>query len=319
MNKEKGISSLMIILIIIGAVIVVGGGVLAYNYYWQKPVAVAPTPPSNCTPNWQCGWGACVNGYQSQIAIDSNNCGVTTRNNIACTALARACTVSTQPSITVISPNGGEAYDVRVKTFQIDYSSSNLGNSTISIDLVGTSGNTISLVTGIKNTGRYLGSIPANTPAGKYKVKVTSWDKSYYATDSSDNSFTITSSTSTQPSITVTSPNGGEVWKIGETHNITWNSTGLDGIVDINLIEYGASSCQSNITLKNIPCGFGLSSAREELIKTGSFSWTISNGRMQGGSAPISAGNYTIQICQRGTTVGVNCDESNNYFGIVAP
>lgn len=51
-----------------------------------------PTVPTTaCTPNWQCGWGPCISGYQSQVAFDSNKCGVTTGNNIACPALAKAC------------------------------------------------------------------------------------------------------------------------------------------------------------------------------------------------------------------------------------
>jgi len=62
--------------------------------------------PNACIPNWQCGWGqciippcapgsnsvACTKGTQTQIAIDSNNCGLSSSNiNIACPALARVC------------------------------------------------------------------------------------------------------------------------------------------------------------------------------------------------------------------------------------
>jgi len=39
--------------------------------------------------------GPCLSGYQSQIAVDSNNCGLPSSNvNIACPALARACSPS---------------------------------------------------------------------------------------------------------------------------------------------------------------------------------------------------------------------------------
>ena len=56
------------------------------------PTYSAPAPVVTCTPNWTCGWGSCVNGYQSQIATDSNNCGLPSSSaNIACTALAQAC------------------------------------------------------------------------------------------------------------------------------------------------------------------------------------------------------------------------------------
>lgn len=71
-------------------------------------VALRPYPDCSsavsCTPNWQCGWGECKNGSQSQIAIDSNNCGLPASGaKIACPALARICT--TKPSITSILPN----------------------------------------------------------------------------------------------------------------------------------------------------------------------------------------------------------------------
>ena len=61
---------------------------------------------NTCTPKWVCGWGpciippcapgsssvACANGTQSQVVIDSNNCGLPSSNiNIACPALARIC------------------------------------------------------------------------------------------------------------------------------------------------------------------------------------------------------------------------------------
>jgi hypothetical protein len=64
------------------------------------------------------------------------------------------------------------------------------------------------------------------------------------------------------PSITVISPNGGEVWTIGSTHNITWHYTNLAGTVRIQLIR--ANSMTTVTTIIN-----------ETPIETGSYSWTI--------------------------------------------
>ena len=41
------------------------------------------------------------------------------------------------------------------------------------------------------------------------------------------------------PTITVTSPNGGESWAAGSTHDITWTQTGLTGTVTIDLYKGG--------------------------------------------------------------------------------
>jgi hypothetical protein len=47
---------------------------------------------TSCTPNWQCGWGECKNGYQGMTAVDSNNCGLSSALvEIECLALVREC------------------------------------------------------------------------------------------------------------------------------------------------------------------------------------------------------------------------------------
>ena len=40
------------------------------------------------------------------------------------------------------------------------------------------------------------------------------------------------------PSITVTSPNGGEDWEVGSSHNITWTSAGINNVI----IEYSTDN-----------------------------------------------------------------------------
>ena len=65
----------------------------------------------NCIPNWTCGWGPCTNGYQSETAVDSNNCGLSSSNaNIACPALAKAC--DTTNSITISSVYGPNSLNI---------------------------------------------------------------------------------------------------------------------------------------------------------------------------------------------------------------
>ncbi len=59
---------------------------------WAKTRMTVVVGQTACTPNWQCGWGPCLNGSQSQTAIDSNMCGLPLSNvNIACPMLARIC------------------------------------------------------------------------------------------------------------------------------------------------------------------------------------------------------------------------------------
>ena len=91
----------------------------------------------------------------------------------------------------------------------------------------------------------------------------------------SGNLMTLTNQ-NTQPSITVISPSGGENWKIGETHNITWTSTGLSSSnVVINLL----ANTGNNPTV-TIAAGVPASQ--------GSYSWTIPSN--------LALGNYTMWI-----------------------
>src|SRR3989338_7342012 len=68
--------------------------------------------------------------------------------------------------------------------------------------------------------------------------------------------FTITSVPPPPPqaSITVTSPNGGETWKQGETHNITWTSSGVGNVI-IQLYK-GAYYMVSNLAY-SVPASAG--------------------------------------------------------------
>jgi hypothetical protein len=65
------------------------------SYGTSNTATFTVTSQTSCTPNWQCGWGPCTNGYQGMTAIDTNNCGIynsSTGTGIACPALARQCT-----------------------------------------------------------------------------------------------------------------------------------------------------------------------------------------------------------------------------------
>ncbi len=120
--------------------------------------------------------------------------------------------------------------------------------------------------------------------------------------------------TTTQPSITVTSPNGGEVWVQGSTHDITWNtsSCATASAFDIYLYDNrlsGTHQAQKMIA-SVVPCSLGRYS-----WSVGSF-WTVSDS---GASAlvPVS-NNFKIQL--RGIAGAAELiDESDNYFSIVAP
>lgn len=90
-------------------------------------------------------------------------------------------------------------------------------------------------------------------------------------------------------SILVTSPNGGESWQAGTTHNITWTSSNVTGTLKIWLVKSG----QGVLTIAT-----GVSN-------TGSYSWAIPSGTAAGT-------DYQIGIWSESNTAIV--DYSNSTF-----
>jgi uncharacterized repeat protein (TIGR01451 family)/uncharacterized repeat protein (TIGR02543 family) len=101
---------------------------------------------------------------------------------------------------------------------------------------------------------------------------------------------TITANFASLPSITVTSPNGGENWNAGSIRTITWTSSGITGDVCIDISRDGGSSWSDIIT----------NTANDD-----SQSWTV-------------AGPATTQarIRVRSTSDGSIWDMSNDNFSI---
>ena len=78
------------------------------------------------------------------------------------------------------------------------------------------------------------------------------------ASDTSDGVFTMI----LPPSITVTSPNGGESWTRRSTRTITWTGTGNVGNVDIRYSSNGGSTWE--LIVSSTP-------------NSGSFQWSLPN------------------------------------------
>ena len=148
-------------------------------------------------------------------------------------------------SITVTSPNGGESWEIGT-THDITWNSSHSGlNVKIELYQGGSAYQTLS--SSQTNDGSYSWSIPSTYNEGSdYKVRI-SYVSDENENDESDGNFTLAA----PPSITVTSPNGGEEWELGSSQNITWTSTNVTGNIKIMLYASGnlyqtISSSESN-------------------------------------------------------------------------
>lgn len=134
---------------------------------------------------------------------------------------------STAPSVTLASLTGGQMIAGGANTTITWTASDNFSEpaNPILIEVSSNSGGTWStLASAEANDGSYTWAVPAVTST-TYRVRVSMTDRVGLSnTSASTSDFTINSST---PVVTVTSPNGAESWKTGDTRSITWTSSGL--------------------------------------------------------------------------------------------
>jgi len=95
-------------------------------------------------------------------------------------------------------------------------------------------------------------------------------------------------------SVTITSPNGGEIWQAGTSHLITWTSLGISDSIPLQIVLYKNGTAQTTIT--------------SAVPNTGKYSWSIplnftlgSNYRiyingMSGTVSDFSDSNFAIAI-----------------------
>ncbi|MBN1559525.1 T9SS type A sorting domain-containing protein [candidate division KSB1 bacterium] len=193
------------------------------------------------------------------------------------------------PTITVISPNGGETwYNGDSKT--ISWSSQNHSGN-VKIELYNGSSYYATIVSSTADDGSHAWTIPSNhAESNQYRVKISSVsDATVY--DYSDNYFTI--KPKANPTITVISPNGGEIWEIGSAQQIRWSSANHSANVKIEL--YKGLSLHQTIS----------SSTTDDGLHT----WTI----------PSLEENTNYRIKITSTANSAVYDFSDNYFTIRKP
>ena len=221
----------------------------------------------------------------------------------------------TQPSITVVSPNGGETL-IAGSTFEIKwkYSSNIMENLTkFSVHLIDSNGKIVTGGIG-DNLGTpvivigdyYMWQVSPNLPVGKYKVVVSlcptggaaqcqssvTTNPNGLLNDSSDNYFTLTGTSTGSPVLNVLSPNGGEEFIIGKTYAVKWNSINLPPSASVKLYVVSSDGTVQNTLVDNFP-------------NSGIYYWTVPSNQLEGANRfYVSYGQYS--------------DHSDNIFEVWA-
>jgi len=189
--------------------------------------------------------------------------------------------------ITVTYPNGGESWQ-RGTAHEITWDSVGDAGSNVKIELYigGALNRTINHST--SNDGSYVWLVPLKQDvASDCRIKITSTANSSY-NDYSDNDYSIIE----LPRITVSSPNGGESWQRGTSHEIAWDSVGDTGTdVKIELYRTGLPYLKIIGSTDN----------------DGAYDWTV--------PPDLSIDSYyTVKITS--TSNPALFDESDDYFSI---
>ncbi|MCX6245033.1 MAG: hypothetical protein NTU98_10050 [Bacteroidetes bacterium] len=191
--------------------------------------------------------------------------------------------------ITVVAPNGGENWTIGCP-YAIQWITAAPMSVKIELYKNGAFCQTIcSQVPAGMSTYTWIPSY-ALAPANTYKVKISSLTSSA-GYDFSNNNFTISPG-----SITVISPNGGEVWQKGTTHLITWT----DNVCENVRIELWKGGVYNSLITASTP-------------STGSYYWAIPNN-----NTLVNGNDYKIKIMvplNSGTATTVY-DFSNANFTI---
>ncbi|MCX7735523.1 MAG: T9SS type A sorting domain-containing protein [Candidatus Kapabacteria bacterium] len=146
-----------------------------------------------------------------------------------------------QPFIKVLSPNGGEVWKVGDKN-KIEWASSNIEKIKIEYSTNGGT-NWIVIKENVNASDANFDWTVPETPSKNCLVKIS--HQTYSAQfDQSDAPFEIYKPQ--PPKIILVQPNGGERWRVGDSHKIQWNATNADKVK----IEYSTNSGVNWILIK---------------------------------------------------------------------
>jgi hypothetical protein len=143
------------------------------------------------------------------------------------------------------------------------------------------------IVPGTANTGSYFWYVP-DTPSEHCLVRIQVGEGDETLSDISDVEFSII--TPAAPVLHVTSPNGGETWKVGYFYNITWDTIGTIENVKLEYSVNGGGSWTDIIA---------------STPNNGSYDWTVPDS---------PAESCLIRVSD---AAGESTDTSNESFAIV--
>ena len=218
-------------------------------------------------------------GANYRVRVTSNSApGITDASSASFSIVAT--------TVALTSPNGGENW-VSQSNHNITWTDNNIPNGErMGIDYSVDGGTTWTPITNnTPNGSSYSWAVPFNITSNA-RVRVYMFNTPTVI-DGSNANFQISAG------LTVTSPNGGENWVMGDSHNITWSNNGVPGAQNVKL-EYSTDG------------GTGWTTITASTPNDGSQAWTIPANMSTNCLVRVSSVTFPSII-----------DQSNNPFAIV--
>lgn len=230
-------------------------------------------------------WNAC--DYFSQPCGEGNESPIF--DNVRFGVIANI-----NPEVTVLAPNGGEIWCVD-DVEDITWTATD-GNGVTAVDIYYSTdgGGVYTLIaSGEENDGVYPWTIP-NELTENALVKVEAYDPSLnVGEDVGDAVFRI--AVNVPPVVNVTAPNGGENWYVGESREITWTATDVQGVDSLSI--YYSINGGADFTL--------IASGEPN---DGTYSWTVPD---------TPSGDVLVKVEAYDPSMNVAEDVSDAAFAIV--
>jgi beta-lactamase superfamily II metal-dependent hydrolase len=198
------------------------------------------------------------------------------------------------PFVNVSSPNGGENW-FEGTTHSITWTAGdNVGITSFKLEYTTDAGaGWIQIQDWIAGNPGSAGWVVPNTASAQCRVRVSCRDAALnIGMDSSDSYFTISDPL---PAVTVISPNGGETWDCGSSHNLTWSDSDNLGVTSFKL-EYSVDSGSNWFLIQDWTGG------DPHIVP-----WAVAN-------TPTTLAR--VRISCRDTSGGIGSDVSNANFAI---
>ncbi len=185
-------------------------------------------------------------------------------------------------NLSLSAPDGGQSWGIGSRQ-TISWTNANLAGN-ISLYLRRTPTSTLEVIaTNITNTGSRVWTVTGPVTS---TARILVRNVACIVADSSSSTFSIFQ----PPKITVTSPNGAELWQGGTIHNVTWTALSISGTVVVQINRSYPSG-----TWETLQSGVSAS---------GSYPWTVSGSGSTNRIRVVWSSNSMI------------CDTSNAIFSI---